>query len=446
MLNLIIPIFIIIIIVSLLIRFHYSNKLFLLTPIVWFLLVSMAYIGFGPLIYEFGNQASIDYLQKFNNLNYSELLKTNLLNLVGLLITLIAYKIFPRINFSFLNSNLLKLRALNILLIFTIIFIIAYIMNFYSECLNSNYGQLFIKLYDVRFAILLIASYLIKRKISLINLSLLLIIAIILMLDVLSLSKLKIISSLIFIILGYFLKGLNYKYFIFGLISLIIIFPFLDRVIGKLRTHGYTGAVTCNTSLANTTIPTKIKEPATSIKEPATSEVINNALLDVIIGAQSKITYGWVRIVLAPNQSYIISLYDAGKAGNSLNLMFWMPLPRFMFSSKPIIHPLSNYKDDRIDLLLNSGFYAEGYWNNGWTGVIIVSVLLGAFLKFGTILALSIIKNKIYILYPVISSMILSSIRIEDWFTTNIYSSFIQSAFILIVVYLSIQMAKYRKI
>ena len=441
MLNILVPIFIIGISSVLLIKLVLLNRIYIVTPLIWFLIASICYFGFGPLIYEFGNQPSIDYLQRFNKINESELLKTNILNLVGLLITLFAYKISPSVNFIFLNSNYIKFNTKSLLILFTILVAVSYVIIFLNDCIKLNYGQLFNKIYDIRYGILLISAYLIRPKISLQNISLFFLILILLVFDILSFSKLKIIQSIIFIFLGYFLNNIKLKNIIIALISLLILFPILDRAISELRHNRLIDVPKCTTYFRNLSAPdaSALSPTEESGAQKTYTNVIKNSL-SIFTDSELKINYAWIRFVLAPNQSYVMNLYDTDKKANNLNSFLWIAVPRFLLPSKPVIHPLSNYEDERIDLILNSGFFAEGYWNLGWIGVIIVSILSGIFLKFGTNLSLTIVKNNIYLLYPLVTSIIMTSHRVEDWFTLNVYSSFIYSGYICIALIIFIKL------
>jgi hypothetical protein len=54
------------------------------SPIPWFLTACAVYFGFGPLIYCFGNQESVDYADAYYSVDQFGLLQTNLLNSVGI--------------------------------------------------------------------------------------------------------------------------------------------------------------------------------------------------------------------------------------------------------------------------------------------------------------------------------------------------------------------------
>ncbi len=84
----------------------------------------------------------------------------------------------------------------------------------------------------------------------------------------------------------------------------------------------------------------------------------------------------------APIQGFLISNYDAGNAGNSLDYIWQILVPRALWPDKP------NISDQGLDLdaqmsgrktmtFLGPTYDAEAYWNGGWLDVILISILLG---------------------------------------------------------------------
>lgn len=88
------------------------------------------------------------------------------------------------------------------------------------------------------------------------------------------------------------------------------------------------------------------------------------------------------RFGIMPIQAFLIYRHDTGLPGDSLNDAWQALIPRILWPDKPIIGDVAKDVDaiyfnaDRPSLLAPS-YSGEAYWNYGWLGVILVSILLG---------------------------------------------------------------------
>lgn len=82
--------------------------------------------------------------------------------------------------------------------------------------------------------------------------------------------------------------------------------------------------------------------------------------------------------------SHFIASYDNNFPGDSLDHAFIVLVPRIIWPDKPIINPGKQFdaawRDVDIFSSLAIGFPAEAYWNDGWAGVVAVSVYIGLML------------------------------------------------------------------
>lgn len=89
---------------------------------------------------------------------------------------------------------------------------------------------------------------------------------------------------------------------------------------------------------------------------------------------------------LSPTQfsAHFIASYDNNFPGESLDKAFVVLVPRVLWPEKPIINPGKHFdsvwRDWDIFSSLAIGFPAEAYWNNGWAGVVAVSLYVGLML------------------------------------------------------------------
>lgn len=95
-----------------------------------------------------------------------------------------------------------------------------------------------------------------------------------------------------------------------------------------------------------------------------------------------------LRFAIAPFQAHFMSLYDTGFPGDTLDAARTILIPRFLWPEKPIFDPGGEFdlvfRGSISESRLAIGFIAEGYWNQGWWGIIIVSLVVGVQLGWFT--------------------------------------------------------------
>jgi hypothetical protein len=89
----------------------------------------------------------------------------------------------------------------------------------------------------------------------------------------------------------------------------------------------------------------------------------------------------WARICYIVQQVAAVSLYEGGQGGNDVELLGWVFVPRVLFPNKPIITRSStdfNKKVTGYDTSSNApGLFVSGYYNLGWVGLFLASLLAG---------------------------------------------------------------------
>lgn len=120
-----------------------------------------------------------------------------------------------------------------------------------------------------------------------------------------------------------------------------------------------------------------------------------------------------------------INFYDIGNGGDSFRNIGWIFLPRLIFPNKPVLTL------DMVGLyekITGTGFrgsssgigiFIDGYYNKGWGGVVLVSILTGFILSFTSALSRKISKAKLYFLYPIIFMGLYMGFRIDGNFITD---------------------------
>ncbi|MGC5198198.1 hypothetical protein [Aphanothece microscopica] len=138
-------------------------------------------------------------------------------------------------------------------------------------------------------------------------------------------------------------------------------------------------------------------------------------------------THPWLRLNYVPYQVHSMRMYDRGAGGDTLNEVWMYFIPRLVWPSKPIIVPLGRrwYSDflgrEVHDTSVGITIYGDGYWQAGWLGVIIFSLLTGFAFGLISILSYRAIKCKDFATIPaVFLALQLSILGTSGFFQTTI--------------------------
>jgi hypothetical protein len=89
------------------------------------------------------------------------------------------------------------------------------------------------------------------------------------------------------------------------------------------------------------------------------------------------------RFSAAPVQAFLIAQHDSGNSGDTLATGWMALVPRIIWADKPNITRFGTELDSSVFRRGNStsalapSYTGEAYWNLGWVGVVLVSILLG---------------------------------------------------------------------
>ncbi len=121
-------------------------------------------------------------------------------------------------------------------------------------------------------------------------------------------------------------------------------------------------------------------------------------------------------------QGFLIERYQQGKSGDSMSEVWMLFVPRIVWKDKPVItrhgqelysefynDPVNNFKSS-----VGPTYSAEGYWNYGVKGVLIVSILFGIILGVFEWMSKS-------LLYPLLAvPVIFLAFNLEAWFFSTV--------------------------
>jgi hypothetical protein len=243
-----------------------------------------------------------------------------------------------------------------------------------------------------------------------------------------SFMKQEIIEFLFVIFLSLYFNNPSKKLFVYSFLSLILIFPTLQLFVMAGRFLTWTE----------------------DSKIASTSDIISNITIENLIEFKNKsdntnIQASWVRISSVSAQAYAINSYNSGIGGNTFKNILWSLVPRFLYPNKPIITSGENYtlqvtgKNDAGGT--GPGFFGEAYWNNGWLGIIFMSIIYGFLMAhFTSFFFKNFIINKNIEFIPVFLLAIMMFYRVDDWFVSTTINSI---PFIIMLYYLIILIKKF---
>jgi hypothetical protein len=97
----------------------------------------------------------------------------------------------------------------------------------------------------------------------------------------------------------------------------------------------------------------------------------------------------WARLSYANAGTLAISFYDQGLEGNSLRDIFVVWIPRVIYPDKPVITDVGRdftvTANGNYDSSTSPSMPSEGYWNGGWPGVALFALILSTVLTLWSI-------------------------------------------------------------
>jgi hypothetical protein len=397
-----------------------ADELSIWTPIPWYLGACALYYGLGPLAYPFGTASLRSYMDARFRVSDSALLNTNLLNVVGVGTTVA----FAAVVFAILN----KPKAFSVrsegkgvqLGVVVLLLLGVGLPVKYGLALPYRFGLLSWTLPGVVLSLDQLVG------ISLIPLSLLawkgkkhwtilwLIVALSeLGTALLQFSKWAVVQAVIYIFLGIYLRKRSWRVMaVGGLVSILVIFVLA----------GFTLAV--RGALSDVTgifYKGTIGQRVSAITEVWEGDVSSSYALTTREVFQGRICY-------VPDQVFAMDRYESGSGGDSLRMVLYALIPRFIWPEKPII---SSTATEYNRLMTGSGgsangpgVYGEFFWNFGWIGVVMAALFLSiAFAMLNTYSRAVLTESQLSLL-PVVIMGITMGYRIDGWFATD-YSNMI---------------------
>jgi hypothetical protein len=109
------------------------------------------------------------------------------------------------------------------------------------------------------------------------------------------------------------------------------------------------------------------------------NDVVSHSAHDKLETLMPGVQGWWLRLSYAHAQAFAMDAYDSGEPGDTFKLWIWVFVPRLIYPDKPV-----TTTGEEFNGLLNGnyssksapGMLAEGYWNSGWIGLIMVALVM----------------------------------------------------------------------
>ncbi len=400
------------------------------SPQPWFFFACAVYFGFGPLVYHFGTVQSVSYCDAFFRVGEVALLRTNLLNAVGIFVIVSGFilgkNIFKRKYSKCINVfNYIEVRRLMFFFLTTGLFVkyafaFPYYMGFITWVLPGIIQHLatFTKIAIILLFILVHKGYgqykwilyflLIEEFGS----------------AILTLSKLAIIEVFVAIGIGWYLtkhptfRSLALSTVALCLFYVLVLSPFI------LFARFVAGSVGVGTL-------SEVSNTATGMY----NDKQRDNFADILPGVQG----WWTRVAYANAQAFAMTDYDKGKGGKTVSMIPYAFVPRLLFPEKPVMTPGREFTEiitgEETETATAAGFFAEAYWNGGWPLMFIISFIVALILSGFSIVAERFIVSGHYEYLPVIMIGITVGYSPCDWFVVTYIGPLVNA----ITIYMSMR-------
>jgi hypothetical protein len=138
--------------------------------------------------------------------------------------------------------------------------------------------------------------------------------------------------------------------------------------------------------------------------------------------------------------TFLISEFDSGRRGNTLDDAHLYFIPRIIWKDKPIMTSKGNALSDlywgQPYSSLAPTYSAELYWNFGWHGIILGSIIIGIVIGVFSKLAISFLDGKYYLYLLIAIPVIIYSLWVESWLGSTYIGGLVNILQLLIIFYI----------
>ena len=400
------------------------------SPLPWFLAVYALYYGFGPLSYLYGSEESIAFMDAYYPVEASDLLHANMLNSVALLCVCAGVLCWQAGIGSGKAQESSGLRrgsdryVRQVVVVFLAIGLpvkyalsLPYQLGLYEFIVPGTVAFLS-KLVGLALLIL-IGYYGVLPRAYRVLTHVLLVSE--LLTAAMTFSKLEILTTVLMIVLGFYLKHSRMRTIVMGAIAICSIYavlvPFILFARAAYDPHGVSS----------------MADLAASAGEYRGLE--EHDLDTLLAGAQ----IWWTRLSYANAQAFAIQSFDSGAAGDSLTMAVYALVPRALYPDKPMMSLGDKFTElvtgKEATSFSAAGIFGEAYWNGGWMPLVVMGICVGMALAGMGAFSMRAIGEGELAYLPVVFIGLLMGLRPDDWFVLVYVGGLVQAA----VLYVSIR-------
>ncbi len=408
------------------------------TPLPWLILSGALYFGLGPLIYIFGSEEAIAYMDNFWPVLPQDLWRTNVLNVVGLLSIFVAFlgadKFLEKVRSTDRETTETAGSGDAGATVSAFVFLGVGLPLRYLLILPYTFGQLDFQLPGVIYSLNCIVSvavfmmaYLSSKRGGMWRVGFWFLFVSELISNFICYTKLAVLLVFVMAALGRYQAKQNIKeLFISGL----AVFAFYSFFLSPMVTWGRLQL---------------LREGAGEFEKAPPGLRLSVAAQGVELWVQGALevenaqrSNSWTRICYTNMQTAAMRLYDSGAVGESFQVALYVWIPRFIWRDKPQVtlgEDFTEVVQGRRGNNTAPGAFGEAYWNGGWFLVILACGYLGVLFAWLSHVALGMLARSQWLLLPCAFLGIFMGLRIDDWFAPTYIVGFMM----YLVYYISIR-------
>lgn len=396
--------------------FSDGAKRLLTDPFLVLVAAFSLYFLFGTVLLVIGPEDQADYVLKWYAMNAQDAVRITAMNLIGLATLLFAASFFNGLRVEKAVQPAIaifnKMPMQKIFWLFSAVGFSAFLwVQTTDGVVNGTIGQLS-KL--ILIAVLVGTIYRGRNAAFLHGLAILMALFASIM-GLLSFGKLATLQPLLILLLGLHLRLQNTKMLVVFFAIMVAALMLLSKPIGVARVMLMSSS---DTSLL------------------ARFDILQQAFRTTADDSSPSGT--WSRLCYTSSQVAAVDLYENGRGGNDMELLGWVFLPRALFPNKPIVTRSGVEFNEQVTGSDTSstgiGLFISGYYNLGWIGLILASILAGWILAIFAAISRSVILSGSVILLPVGLLGSFMAFRIDGHFVSDYLGPFAMIIIPLLIV------------
>lgn len=377
------------------------------TPVVLFLTHTALFKGLGPLAIQFGNAATITYIDTgIWARSHAEQLQVNILNAVATSVIIVSACYVMRVRSVRQLAQQRQARSVRgerkALVTTALVFLVLGFINRYGIVLPYEWGlrntpppgiaSTLKNLIDLGIALI---AYLSVRRGGSWTILFWIVFPVHILTLTLDFRKSVVMLAILLPAFTAYLAHGKPRRLMVWILSTLVIYTALTPVAAHGRAMIIAGG---GDDVYNASLGERLEIVADVFSNPETLLVAAN---------ESARQSSWLRLDYSGPQAYVMREFDRGIVNPTLLDGLWRLVPRVIWPDKPTTSGPGRWFYQYVtnsDLQARVGvtFYADAYWNGGWTAVVLICGAIGAFFGIATSLVMRWLRSNDFIMFPAI--------------------------------------------